>query len=111
MASRISGTVKWFNNPKGYGFINSLNGDEQDIFVHYSSIVSKEGEYKTLKPLDPVTFILGSGPRGPYALAVVSDSRASELTEELKLMENQQATPQQTGAAPGRVKEKDEVTA
>ena len=47
------GKVKWFNNTKGYGFLN-LNGDSEDYFVHYSSI-EMDG-YKSLKAGQAVTF-------------------------------------------------------
>ena len=55
-----NGTVKWFNAEKGYGFItNDANGE--DVFVHYSSIVS-EG-YKSLNEGQKVTFDMESDPR------------------------------------------------
>lgn len=57
------GRVKWFNNEKGYGFINSENLD--DIFVHYSSI-DMDG-YKTLLQGDTVNFDLISTPKGLQA--------------------------------------------
>jgi CspA family cold shock protein len=49
----ITGTVKWFNNAKGYGFVTS-DGSDQDIFAHYSAIVMSG--YKTLKAGQSVTF-------------------------------------------------------
>ena len=58
--------VKWFNNEKGYGFIEY--NDEADIFVHYSAI-AKEG-YKTLKEGDYVEFKLIETPKGLQALDV-----------------------------------------
>ncbi len=58
-----NGTVKWFNNKKGYGFINEENG--RDIFVHFSSI-SMDG-YKTLNEGDQVTFEIEESARGPEA--------------------------------------------
>lgn len=61
--SQELGTVKWFNNAKGYGFIEQ-NG-EQDIFVHYSAI-SGEG-YKTLIQGQEVQFEVTNGPKGPQA--------------------------------------------
>jgi CspA family cold shock protein len=61
------GTVKWFNDAKGYGFIEHDGG--RDVFVHYSAIQS-EG-YKTLKEGQPVSFELIDGPKGPQALNVV----------------------------------------
>lgn len=58
-----NGTVKWFNNKKGYGFINEENG--RDIFVHFSSIVM-DG-YKTLNEGDQVIFDIEESTRGPEA--------------------------------------------
>lgn len=58
-----NGTVKWFNNKKGYGFINEENG--RDIFVHFSSI-TMDG-YKTLNEGDNVTFDIEESARGPEA--------------------------------------------
>lgn len=58
--------VKWFNNEKGYGFIEY--NDQADIFVHYSAI-SKDG-YKTLKENDIVDFKLIETPKGLQALDV-----------------------------------------
>jgi cold shock protein len=62
----IQGTVKWFSNTKGYGFIEQPGSP--DIFVHYSAIQS-EG-YKTLKQGELVEFTLVDGPRGPQAETV-----------------------------------------
>ena len=59
--TRISGTVKWFNNTKGYGFISQHSG--VDMFVHYSAI--REKGYKTLREGEPVEFDVKIGPRGP----------------------------------------------
>jgi CspA family cold shock protein len=59
----IKGTVKWFNNSKGFGFIGREDGP--DVFVHYSSIVG-EG-YKSLEEGDSVEFEIGEGPKGPQA--------------------------------------------
>jgi CspA family cold shock protein len=57
------GTVKWFNDQKGYGFIEQDNGE--DIFVHYSEIVG--GGFKSLSEGDRVTFEVGEGRKGPAA--------------------------------------------
>jgi CspA family cold shock protein len=58
-----TGTVKWFNGSKGYGFIARETGG--DVFVHYNSI---EGEgYKTLDEGDRVQFEIGEGPKGLQA--------------------------------------------
>ena len=61
--SKTSGKVKWFNNAKGYGFIEKVG--EPDIFVHYSSITG-EG-YKTLIQGEEVVFEMSDGPKGPQA--------------------------------------------
>ncbi len=61
--SKTIGKVKWFNNAKGYGFIEQPG--EQDIFVHYSAI-SGDG-YKTLIQGQEVEFEVTSGPKGPQA--------------------------------------------
>jgi CspA family cold shock protein len=60
------GTVKWFNNEKGYGFIAVDGG--QDVFVHFSAIQS-EG-YKSLEEGARVEFEVAQGPKGPQADAV-----------------------------------------
>ena len=54
------GTVKWFNNEKGYGFISRDSGD--DVFVHHSAILG-EG-FKSLEEGDNVEFDVVSGPKG-----------------------------------------------
>ncbi|MBI3814426.1 MAG: cold-shock protein [Nitrospinae bacterium] len=61
------GTVKWFNNTKGYGFIQQEEGE--DIFVHYSDI--KDEGYKSLNEGQKVEFEVTSGPKGPKASNVV----------------------------------------
>jgi len=60
------GTVKWFNDSKGYGFITPENG--KDVFVHHSAILG-EG-FKTLKEGEAVTFEIVSGPKGDQAVNV-----------------------------------------
>ena len=57
------GTVKWFNDSKGYGFITTDEG--KDVFVHFSAILS-EG-YKTLKENQKVEFLVVQGAKGPQA--------------------------------------------
>jgi CspA family cold shock protein len=57
------GTVKWFNDAKGFGFIELEGG--QDVFVHFSAI-SMEG-FKTLAQGDPVVFEIVHSPKGPQA--------------------------------------------
>jgi cold shock protein len=59
-----TGSVKWFNNAKGYGFIN-IEGTDEDIFVHYSQIL--EDGFKTLQADEDVEFELERGPKGLHA--------------------------------------------
>ncbi len=66
MAERETGTVKWFNGTKGYGFIEREGG--ADVFVHYSSILS-DG-YKTLEEGQKVQFVVEQGPKGEQAQEV-----------------------------------------
>ena len=67
---RLKGTVKWFNNAKGYGFIGRNDGP--DVFVHYSAINS-EG-YKSLQEGDAVEFEITEGQKGPQAANVIKAS-------------------------------------
>lgn len=62
----MSGRVKWFNNEKGYGFIDYQNGE--DIFVHYTAI--KQDGYKTLTEGQMVVFDLIETPKGLQAINV-----------------------------------------
>lgn len=62
------GTVKWFNNQKGYGFISDENG--KDIFVHYSGI-AMEG-FKSLEDGQAVQFDVIEGAKGPQAINVTA---------------------------------------
>jgi CspA family cold shock protein len=60
---REQGTVKWFNNEKGYGFISRNSGD--DVFVHHSAILG--GGFKSLNEGDTVEFEVAKGPKGLQA--------------------------------------------
>jgi cold shock protein len=62
----ITGTVKWFSDAKGYGFISTEEG--KDVFVHYSS-VNGNGR-KTLQEGQQVQFEIADGPKGPQAANV-----------------------------------------
>jgi cold shock protein len=61
------GTVKWFNESKGFGFITADDGT--DVFVHHTSI--QGGGFKTLAEGDKVSFDIEEGPKGPKAINVV----------------------------------------
>ncbi|MBZ5548199.1 MAG: cold shock domain-containing protein [Acidobacteriia bacterium] len=67
---RLKGTVKWFNNAKGYGFLGRDDGP--DVFVHYSAITT-EG-YKSLQEGDKVEFEIVQGQKGPQAANVTKSS-------------------------------------
>ena len=62
----INGTVKWFNDRKGFGFIEQENGE--DVFVHHSGI--NASGFKSLKEGDRVTFDVEQGQKGPSATNV-----------------------------------------
>jgi len=83
-----SGTVKWFNNAKGYGFILPDEGNE-DLFAHYS-VIAMEG-YKTLKAGQAVTFDISEGAKGLHAINIMASESESETENE---------TPQVSPAEP-----------
>lgn len=64
-----NGTVKWFNESKGYGFLEQESGE--DVFVHFTAI-SGDG-FKTLKEGQKVRFDVVKGPKGPQAANVVAE--------------------------------------
>lgn len=67
MSERIIGTIKWFNESRGYGFISREDGD--DVFVHYTSI---QGDgFRTLVEGQRVEFSVEKGPKGLQATEVV----------------------------------------
>lgn len=66
MSKQETGTVKWFNDAKGYGFISRDAGD--DVFVHFSAV---EGAgFRTLREGQRVEFAVEDGPKGPRAVNV-----------------------------------------
>jgi len=64
MSGRTNGTVKWFNDEKGFGFITPADGSP-DLFVHFRAI--QGAGFKSLKEGDKVTFIKTQGAKGPQA--------------------------------------------
>lgn len=64
----MQGTVKWFNNAKGFGFIGRDDGGP-DVFVHYSGILGDK--FKTLREGDRVEFDIVQGPKGEQAANVM----------------------------------------
>jgi len=67
MSERISGTVKWFNSSKGYGFLTQNNGS--DVFVHFTEI--RSDGFRTLEEGQRVEFSVAEGPKGLQAKNVV----------------------------------------
>ena len=75
--TRLEGVVKWFSDPKGYGFI--LRAEDADIFVHHTAI-QMEG-FRTLKEGDAVMYDLMESPKGMQAANVVPFSPRRETSE------------------------------
>ena len=86
MSTKERGTVKWFNDAKGFGFINHKSG--KDVFVHYS-VIEAEG-FKTLKDGELVDYELSEGPKGLNA-AVVYRLTQPSTTESTAAAPNQEA--------------------
>ena len=68
MSNTVTGTVKWFNESKGFGFIEQQNGP--DVFAHYSAISSSG--FKTLAEGQKVEFTVTDGQKGPQAENIVA---------------------------------------
>ena len=76
MSDTLKGVVKWFNDAKGFGFIEHTSG--KDVFVHYS-VIEADG-FKTLKDGEEVDYEIKEGPKGLHAVRVartVSPTQAS----------------------------------
>ncbi|ELM3723327.1 cold-shock protein [Edwardsiella piscicida] len=67
MSNKMTGSVKWFNADKGFGFISPADGSK-DVFVHFSAIQSNE--FRTLDEGQQVEFSVENGPKGPSAVNV-----------------------------------------
>lgn len=75
MSETVTGTVKWFSDQKGYGFIEQENGP--DVFVHFSAI-TEEG-FRSLAEGQQVQFTIEDGPKGPSAANVVKVQSSSVI--------------------------------
>ena len=71
MSEKMTGSVKWFNAGKGFGFITPENGGK-DVFVHFSAIQSRNNDYKSLDEGQRVEFSIEAGPKGPSAANVLA---------------------------------------
>lgn len=69
MSNTVNGTVKWFNESKGFGFIEQDNGGK-DVFAHYSQIASSG--FKTLAEGQEVEFTVTQGAKGPQAHGITA---------------------------------------
>ncbi|MBI4196722.1 MAG: cold-shock protein [Deltaproteobacteria bacterium] len=67
MGDKQRGTVKWFNDSKGYGFISPEDGGK-DVFVHHTNI--QADGFRTLSEGQLVEFLVAEGPKGPHATEV-----------------------------------------
>lgn len=82
--SKIQGRVKWFNDAKGYGFVEA-SGIEKDVFVHYSAI-NGEG-YKSLREGEEIEFDVEQGAKGPIAVNVIRKNAKKVPTETTQVTE------------------------
>ena len=92
--SRETGTVKWFSNEKGYGFIERPDGE--DVFVHHSDI--RGDGFKTLDPGETVEYEQVSADKGPKALNVLREGDTLEGTSPPETASTEQAAAESGGA-------------
>lgn len=77
MSETLKGVVKWFNDAKGFGFIEHTSG--KDVFVHYS-VIEADG-FKTLKDGEEVEYEIKEGPKGLHAMRVTRPLKPGEVAE------------------------------
>ena len=87
MSETLKGVVKWFNDAKGFGFIEHTSG--KDVFVHYS-VIETEG-FKTLKDGEEVLYEIEEGPKGLHAVRVQRVAPPPSKTSEAKETESRPA--------------------
>jgi CspA family cold shock protein len=83
-SSTLKGVVKWFNDAKGFGFIEHTSG--RDVFVHYS-VIASEG-FKTLKDGETVEYELKEGPEGLQAAKVLRTRKADGSIETIEISDS-----------------------
>ena len=89
MTSKNTGRVKWFNHTRGYGFITNLDGGKNaDIFVHHSSLQTKEGVYRTLYQGEYVEYEETKDPKNKPCANKVTGIRSGELMCEREQLGN-----------------------
>lgn len=90
----LKGVVKWFNDAKGFGFIEHTSG--KDVFVHYS-VIESEG-FKTLKDGEEVLYEIKEGPKGLHAIKVRKAKAATAETSENSVQKIEQVSDESEGA-------------
>ena len=86
------GTVKWFNNAKGYGFIRPIDEQGEDIFSHFSTVMM-DG-YRTLKAGQLVEFEIATGPKGLHAINIRPYVSEQALIENAGVLASRNITAQ-----------------
>jgi cold shock protein len=92
MSETLKGKVKWFNDTKGYGFIEHESG--RDVFVHYS-VITSEG-YKTLKDGEAVEYEIIEGDKGLHASKVMRMPGAEDVKKPLRSQITIESTSERT---------------
>lgn len=81
MSETLKGVVKWFNDAKGFGFIEHPSG--KDVFVHYSAI--EADGFKTLKDGEEVSYEIKEGPKGLHAVRVQRSGKPDSLEQDAEV--------------------------